>query len=140
MKEDNTIPVEEPIARKKSMKKLEIIIILCLLLSAVAAWIILKTGRDSVDYGKIRITVGGEIMGEYDLSKDQRIDINGTNTARILNGEAKMIEASCPDHICLGQLPIDEKGGMIICLPNKVFIEGIPPEGSDEDAPDATAG
>ena len=37
-----------------------------------------------------------------------------------------MLEADCPDHLCVHMSPIDERGGMIVCLPNKVFIEGIP--------------
>ena len=35
-----------------------------------------------------------------------------------------MTEATCPDHLCMKQHAIDSKGGTIVCLPNKVVIEG----------------
>ena len=110
------------------MRKKEIIIFLILLLLALAAWFFMNRQRDTRDYGQIRITVSGEEFGTYSLGTDQKIHINGTNTCRILNGQAKMIEATCPDHLCIHQSPIDEHGGFIICLPNEVFIEGIPSE------------
>ena len=34
------------------------------------------------------------------------------------------ITVQCPDHLCMKQKAIDEKGGTIVCLPNKVVIEG----------------
>ena len=51
-----------------------------------------------------------------------------------------MIEATCPDHLCIHQDAIGEHGGMIICLPNRVFIEGIPAaEYESEELPDTIA-
>ena len=44
-----------------------------------------------------------------------------------------MIEADCPDHLCLKQKAVDSTGGTIVCLPNKVVIEGE--KGSDETSP-----
>jgi hypothetical protein len=46
-----------------------------------------------------------------------------------------MIEATCPDHYCIKQNAVDEHGGSIICLPNKVVIEGEnTAEDSDSDS------
>ena len=42
----------------------------------------------------------------------------------IKDGKVTMIEATCPDHYCMKQKAVDEHGGSIICLPNKVVIEG----------------
>ena len=42
-----------------------------------------------------------------------------------------MTEATCPDHYCMKQKAVDEHGGSIICLPNKVVIEG---ENTTEDS------
>ena len=118
--------LENILEASMKLKKREIIIIVCLLAAAAAAWAVMYRNRTSVDHGKIRITVDGDLYGEYDLGTDQRIPINETNTCRIMNGKAQMIEATCPDHLCISQPPIDEKGGFIICLPNHVIIEGIP--------------
>ena len=75
-------------------------------------------------YGSITITVDGEEYGTYSLGKDQTISINDTNVCEIKDGKAHMISATCPDHLCMKQREIDEKGGTIVCLPNKVVIEG----------------
>ena len=49
--------------------------------------------------------------------------------------EVTMIEATCPDHYCMKQKAVDEHGGSIICLPNKVVIEGEnTAEDSDSDS------
>ena len=51
-----------------------------------------------------------------------------------------MISAECPDHLCMKQKAIDEKGGTIVCLPNKVVIEGEKStefDGTDEISIDA---
>ena len=35
-----------------------------------------------------------------------------------------MTEADCPDHLCISQKAVGNSGGTIVCLPNKVVIEG----------------
>lgn len=72
----------------------------------------------------IRITVDGRIYGIYSLMQDQTIPINDTNVCTIKDGRAVMTKANCPDHLCMKQNAITEKGGSIICLPNKIIIEG----------------
>ena len=108
------------------IRKTEIILAGAVLICAVLAIVLMNRKKESTPHGTIRITVGGETYGEYSLGEDQDISINGHNTMRIHNGQAYMVQADCPDHICITQSPIDDKGGMIICLPNQVFVEGIP--------------
>lgn len=106
------------------MKKKEKLFIAGILLFAAAMWLILSFLRPR-DYGSIQITVNGDLLGTYSLGKDQVIEIGDTNVCEIKDGKARMISATCPDHLCIDQQgPIDEKGGMIICLPNRVVIEG----------------
>ena len=33
-----------------------------------------------------------------------------------------MIEADCPDQICVHSVPITAKGGSIVCLPNHIVL------------------
>ena len=75
-------------------------------------------------HNMIRITVDGKEFGTYSLSQDQVIHIGDTNVCEIKDGKVTMIEATCPDHYCMKQKAVDEHGGSIICLPNKVVIEG----------------
>ena len=105
------------------MKKKEIVFITGILVFALILWGSMYFVRKG-HYGTIRITVNGEEYGTYFLSKDQVIPINDTNVCEIKNGKVTMIEATCPDHYCMKQKAVDEHGGSIICLPNKVVIEG----------------
>ena len=52
-----------------------------------------------------------------------RVGISGSCV--IENGKVYMKEANCPDRLCVHSKAIDEKGGSIVCLPNKVVLEVI---------------
>lgn len=105
------------------MKKKEIAFIAGILVFALVLWAAMYSVRKG-HYGTIRITVNGEEYGTYSLADDQVISIGSTNVCEIKDGQVKMIEADCPDHLCMKQKAIDSAGGTIVCLPNKVVIEG----------------
>lgn len=84
--------------------------------------------------GRVRVTVDGEDYGIYELSEEQTIDINGTNTLVIAGGEADMTDADCPDKLCVHQRAVSRDGESIICLPNKVVVSVESRESSDLDA------
>lgn len=105
------------------MKKKEFIFISVLLVVSVLLCVyvyVVPHGK----YGSIQITVNGELYGTYSLGKDQVIAIGETNVCEIKNGEVKMTEANCPDHLCMKQPAVGSAGGFIVCLPNKVVIQG----------------
>ena len=105
------------------MKKKETIFIASILVIAGILWLGFQiSGQRS--HNPIRITVDGKEFGTSSLSKDQVIHIGDTNVCEIKDGKVTMIEATCPDHYCMKQKAVDEHGGSIICLPNKVVIEG----------------
>ena len=105
------------------MKKKEAIFIASILVIAGILWFGFRiSGQRS--HNTILITVDGKEFGTYSLSKDQVIHIGDTNVCEIKDGKVTMIEATCPDHYCMKQKAVDEHGGSIICLPNKVVIEG----------------
>lgn len=111
------------------MKKKEILLIGSVLAAALLLWAGMSIFRKPQN--TIRITVDGKEYGVYSLSDNQTISINDTNVCEIRDGKAKMISATCPDHLCLEQKPVDASGGSVICLPNKVVIEGENSEGAD---------
>ena len=45
-----------------------------------------------------------------------------------------MIDATCPDHICVNQKEISKTGETIVCLPNKVIVEIKGADSSELDA------
>ena len=73
------------------------------------------------------VTVDGQFYGAYSLMKDQTIEImvneKVTNVLKIQDGKADMIEADCPDLLCVHQRAISNQNETIVCLPNKVVVE-----------------
>ena len=72
----------------------------------------------------ITITVDGQEYGTYSLLENQIISIgeSTTNIIEIREGKAYMVEAGCPDQLCVKQkeIPFDKQS--IICLPNKIVV------------------
>lgn len=115
---------------KKKDFALAAIIVIVALLAFLAHELIGSEGA-----GKVIIKVNGEIEGTYSLAEDREVEINGgTNLLQIKNGEADMIEADCPDQLCVNQKAISLRNESIICLPNKVVVEIESSEGGELDA------
>ena len=107
------------------MKKKDMILIAAVLaISLISLAAIKMTQKDGKE---VIVTVDGKEVYKTSIKKDQIYQIpekNGTNVMQIKDGKVTMIEATCPDHYCMKQKAVDEHGGSIICLPNKVVIEG----------------
>lgn len=121
---------------KKIIAKKDLVLILVIVIAAAAVWIgyHLLNGGDGT---QVRITVDGEEYGVYYLDEDQTIEIETdgvvTNTLVIEDGKADMIEANCPDGLCVNQRAISSGGETIVCLPNKIVVEVIADEDSEFD-------
>lgn len=107
------------------MKKQDLLLAAVICMAAAVIWIgsrLIFSGEGSF----VRITVDGGLYGVYSLQEDQEVTIGDTNKCRIEGGKVWMTEASCPDHLCIGQGAAEETGESIVCLPNKVVIEIVP--------------
>ena len=87
---------------------------------------------------QVKVTVDGSLYDTYPLEKEQEIAIEKdgvvTNRLVIRDGVADMIEADCPDKLCVHQKAISKTGETIVCLPNKVVAEIIGSEESELDS------
>ena len=68
------------------------------------------------------VTVDGKEMCRLPLDEDCLYPIGDTNTIEISDGTVRMIEADCPDKVCINTGRISKSGQTIVCLPNKVVI------------------
>ena len=69
------------------------------------------------------VRVDGVEIARYSLSDSGRYELNGgTNILVIEDGAAYMLEADCPDHICVSQGKVRYTGQCITCLPNKLTV------------------
>ncbi len=107
------------------LKRRDFILIGSLLLLSLALLFAVRMGGKQG--GEAVVRVGGEVQGRYPLSVDGVFVLNGgTNTLCIENGAARIMEADCPDQVCVRQGRVNKTGQVITCLPNRltVSIEG----------------
>ncbi len=112
-------------------RKKDLLVLVILAAAIIGVWLGFRAGSRGTA-SMVRVTVDGKEFGSYSLSEDGEIPIsNGnkvTNTLVIKDGKADMIEADCPDKLCVHQKAISAKGEMIVCLPNKVVAEVVSSE------------
>ena len=103
------------------MKRNDYILIAIIFLISVSGIFYLRQGNFKEGTSVI-VTVDGKEYGRYSLFIDKKIQINGHNTLVIKNKTADMIDADCPDKLCVKQKSISKTGETIICLPNRVVV------------------
>lgn len=121
---------------KKSAKSLgirrgDIIVATVLLLIAAISGVGILILSPAPQYAVI--TSDGTELARLPLDTDCVYQIGDTNTIEISGGQVKMIDADCPDKICIHTGKISQSGQTIVCLPNKVVIS-ISGENSSVDA------
>lgn len=110
---------------KKNGRKIKNDIILVSVLLSIILFAILGILLFRESGNTVKVTIDGEIFGEYSLNDNKTIEIKsdrGTNLLVIKDGKAYVENASCPDGICSSHKPISYGGESIICLPNKVVV------------------
>ena len=118
------------------MKKLDIIIIIFAVL--ISAGIYFSGVFSSDTKGEWAVVyVNGKEYARYDLNTDATYDIKvdgHENVLKIENRYADMIDADCPDKLCVKQSDISYDKETIVCLPNRVVVEIESGEKSGVDA------
>ncbi len=108
--------------KKKDIILLSVIISLVAVVGVVYLILSHKTAEDISEKGYITVEVDGEEVARYNLSQEGEYLLNGgTNTLRIENGEAYLVDATCPDHSCVKSGKVTPMNP-IVCLPNKLII------------------
>ncbi len=114
------------------MKKHDYILIAGVLLAAIVLLFVFghfTSGKGAM----VEVSVDGKVTGRYSLQAEQTIRIQNTNTLEIKDGKADMIDANCPDQLCVTQKAISRDGESLICLPNQVIVTVVGGEKSGED-------
>ncbi|RKI70159.1 NusG domain II-containing protein [bacterium 1xD42-67] len=105
-------------------------LILALLIGAVAvsaAVLLLQGQRTRAPVA--RITRDGVLLEEIDLEETQAPrsflleDERGRNLISVEQGRIRVLEADCPDQICVDQGWISDGTVPIVCLPHRLMIQ-----------------
>lgn len=102
----------------------DIILIGSCLLAALLLFVFLRLGKGPGT--EVVVKVGPQEIGRYSLSVDGTYVLNGgTNTLRIEDGKAWMIEATCPKtggDVCTEHGKVWKNGQMITCRPHQLTV------------------
>ena len=107
---------------KKGLRDL-CLVLFFLLLSGI---LILAVKGFQKEGASVLVAVNGVEIGRYSLTLDGQYSLNGgTNTLVIEKGRAKMLDANCPDKLCVKEGWVKYTGQCITCLPNKLTVTVI---------------
>ena len=106
-------------------------LILFFLLLSLVLILVIKGSQQAG--GEVIVAVNGLEIGKYSLAIDGQYSLNnGTNLLVVENGRAKMIDANCPDKLCVKQGWVKYTGQCITCLPNKLTVTVVGGDSSVE--------
>ena len=71
---------------------------------------------------RAEITIDGTVYGVYALDEPQTIDTGIGNILEIKDGRIRMIDADCPDRLCVYEAAASRTGETIVCLPHKLSV------------------
>ncbi len=111
-------------------------VILIAVLVALGGALMLWLGLTRQTGGVARVQIDGETVMELPLSQDARVELGEPGHGNLLiieNGTAQVVQADCPDQVCVRQGAVRYNGESIVCLPHKliVSIEGGGSNGVD---------
>ncbi len=122
---------------QNKMLRADLLLILGLLLLGGILFAVTR-GGESGSGASVVVFVDGEETERYPLDKNGTFQLNGgTNTLVIENGYAWLSDAQCPDQLCVHMGKIHNSSGIIVCLPNRLYVTI---EGVDDPNVDVTVG
>lgn len=120
------------------IKKWDIaIIILLVVLSFIPELIFGVILKNDYNSKYAQITVNGKVYKNIPLSSHKGEEIievkteSGINIVSVKDDTIAIIEADCPDKVCMQPGYIDKVGEHLVCLPHRVMVE-IKGETSDD--------
>lgn len=122
--------------RQKKKRRADLLLLAALLLLSGALFLWQRSARTGGNTAAVY--ADGELLAAYPLDRDARVPIDtaaGHNLLVIENGAADMIEADCPDRICVGMHPIRYVGETIVCLPHRLLVQIEGPGEREVDVP-----
>lgn len=105
-------------------KKWPLLLVGCLLLAGILGCILVMRFPHT---STVEILQDGKLLYQRDLSQAENqiieVEYDGrVNTIQIQDGRIRMLEADCPDHICI-QMGWLDTAAPIVCLPNHLIVQ-----------------
>ncbi|MCR4923201.1 MAG: NusG domain II-containing protein [Lachnospiraceae bacterium] len=94
-------------------------------------------GNRGSESSKAVIRVGDLIYASYPLSKDRTVRIEGKGghycVLRIEDRRLDIIEANCPDKVCVNTPALTSTDGALVCLPAEILVTIEGEEGTEKE-------
>ncbi len=104
--------------------KNDILLILALLVLAGAAYGILRLTREPGN--EAAVTVDGQLVLTVPLTREATVTVGENrgfrNVVEVSGGRVRVVDADCPDRLCVRQGWIRYSGESIVCLPHKLVV------------------
>jgi hypothetical protein len=117
------------------IKKNDLILIGIVIMLGLAVIIFMNATKS--EGSKVVITIDGTVYDTLVLEENTSYTIKGDNgewnTFEIKDGYVNMLDASCPDKLCVNHKDIHYNHETIVCLPNKVVLEVVDGEENEVD-------
>ena len=120
--------------RLKNHRNDAILIAVLVILGGALALFLFATRQSG---GTVRVQINGGTVMELPLNEDTRVTLGEgehTNILVIRDGTVQVVEASCPDQICVRHGAIRYEGESIVCLPHRLVVTVEGGQGNDIDA------
>lgn len=106
----------------------KVLVIVLIVFSLLFAYY-MSTVNNNLEKKYISIQINGEEINTIEFSDDIIGETYvletefGRNVLQFGDGEVRIIEASCPDQLCVKQGKIGQVGQLLVCLPNRLVVE-----------------
>lgn len=98
------------------------LLIVALAVACLLAWPIAAAARTSGESVEVSGPAGVTVVS---LSEDRVLRVTGRTgelTVVVERGAVRVLEADCPDHVCVKTGAISASGSVVACVPNGVVI------------------
>lgn len=107
------------------MKKKDILLIIGVIAIILVLFIVNET-INSKESSRVEVYVDNQLYRTIDINDNVEFKIKGEhgyNIVKVHDKGVEIVEASCPDKVCVHTGFIDKPSQSIICIPNKVSIK-----------------
>lgn len=114
--------------RKRWLTKADTRLLIAVILLSLVAYVMIKISAGYASAEKQAVVeVSGKIVRQFDVAEDtaMRMTIWGKTrptTIEVQKGRMRVLEAFCPDQLCVKQGWISGPGQSIVCVPNELVI------------------
>jgi hypothetical protein len=115
--------------------KADVTVVITITLSSLALFVAFQLFTPAGSTVEIRS--GDDFIIRHPLEEDKIIEINGplgTTIIEISNNHVRVVAAPCNDKTCMHMGSIGRLGGVLVCMPNRVWVTVVSGKNDSVDA------